>query len=126
MVQLNPFFHNFLLTFVTGSHQTRLHLTTHPRDRVHSDSVGWPVSFMTSFALVFCWTFPTPPLWQTDQLEVSAFLRTSRCKHLFMVFLLMHSMLGKAQSTTFLKKFTFLEKQGGGEGEGSVNLADLV
>lgn len=96
------FSHNFLLTFVTGSHQTRLHSTTHPRGRVNSDSVGWPVSFMTSFALAFSWIFPTPPRWQIDQSEVSAFLRTHRCKHLFMGFLLMHSMLGKAQSTTFL------------------------
>lgn len=98
MLQLNPFFHNFLLTFVTGSHQTRLHPTTLLRERVNSDSVGWPVSFMTS--LVFSWTFPTPPHWQIDQLEVSAFLR--RCKHPFMGFLLMHPMLGKAPSITFL------------------------
>lgn len=61
---------------------------------------------------------PFPLCWQIDQFEVSAFFLTSICKHLFMGFLLMHSILEKAKSTTFLKKFKFLEKQGGGEEEG--------
>ena len=57
---------------------------------------------------------PAPSCWQIDQSEVSAFFLTSICKHLFMGFLLMHSILEKAERTALLEKLQCLEKRGGG------------
>lgn len=83
----------------------------------YSVNVGWPNHLQLPLPSFLVLPVPSPLCWQIDQFEVSAFFLMSICKHLFMGFLLMHSILEKAKSTTFLEKFKFLKKQGGGAQE---------
>lgn len=90
----------FLLAFLTELHGARTCSPAHPRGpgRVSAGPRHSPLPLPCSSAV------PAPSLlcWHVDRCEVSAFFLVSTCKHLFMGFLLMHSILGKAKRTTFL------------------------